>query len=661
MFLKENTKLFGLNANLDNLSFTRVLSASTFKVIEFQEFYNQIPVYGGQYLISVTDDGRILSASGRHYRKVKNKFLRETSSRISETQAKNTALQFVGLSSMPVDVVINKYLYPDNEKFRLVYFVGLENWWVVVDAISGAAIEKTPRHEMFNPAVSTEDVDARVYLQYPTFTNETGGPLAIKPIKINKSLGLDDERYIKATSLRLGDAPANQTDYKYTPPDPATQTDNTHFDDANVFYHIQLVINDFWKNRIGFDPPFKVRAEVHHVVDNSQALYSQNKIIFGQGIIEYFDMAKSSDVIYHEYAHMVTEHLAWQDGSRSLETRALSEGYSDYFACTFSSDPWVGEWIQRVYQHSSRSLVTDPNIWNYTNFINSPYSYPNYPGPADGHDNLPNSNNSHKFGMVWSGALWDLRTALGPTITDQLVFHGLEMSHSLTMSMYDAREGLIMADYALYSGIHANTIRIIMANRGIGNPPLSVYATGNNCVSSQGQYTTLTGYASGGTGVYVYSWPKQGIDGQTITYPVNSCPVNFKVSVTSGSEYASFTKPVWYNGGACTCDPGGVWEKGKPHIPTPKKYSLDQNFPNPFNPNTNIRFIIPEETDVKLAVYNILGQEVRNLIQGTLGTGIYDIVWDGKNDNGQPMTSGTYIYVLRTPGYSETKKMTLIK
>ncbi|MBI2418149.1 MAG: T9SS type A sorting domain-containing protein [Ignavibacteriales bacterium] len=88
----------------------------------------------------------------------------------------------------------------------------------------------------------------------------------------------------------------------------------------------------------------------------------------------------------------------------------------------------------------------------------------------------------------------------------------------------------------------------------------------------------------------------------------------------------------------------------------PNNYSIEQNFPNPFNPTTMISFYIPEDANVKLAVYNILGVRVKELLNGYLTEGKYDIVFDGKD-----LPSGCYMYTLTSGNFSKTMKMTLLK
>lgn len=68
------------------------------------------------------------------------------------------------------------------------------------------------------------------------------------------------------------------------------------------------------------------------------------------------------------------------------------------------------------------------------------------------------------------------------------------------------------------------------------------------------------------------------------------------------------------------------------------------NYPNPFNPETKIRFELPEPAQVSLIIYNLLGEEVRTLVNTDLEANFHTIRWDGKNDSGEEVPSGVYIY-----------------
>ncbi len=93
----------------------------------------------------------------------------------------------------------------------------------------------------------------------------------------------------------------------------------------------------------------------------------------------------------------------------------------------------------------------------------------------------------------------------------------------------------------------------------------------------------------------------------------------------------------------------------------PTSYSLSQNYPNPFNPTTQIRFSIPNDSKVELKIFDILGREVATLVKGDFKAGYYTFEWNGKNDYGQRVTSGIYIYRIVAGKFVQTKKMMMLK
>jgi hypothetical protein len=88
----------------------------------------------------------------------------------------------------------------------------------------------------------------------------------------------------------------------------------------------------------------------------------------------------------------------------------------------------------------------------------------------------------------------------------------------------------------------------------------------------------------------------------------------------------------------------------------PDNFRLEQNYPNPFNPTSTIRYDVPSATFVKISVYDILGREIRVLVNEQKNPGRYEIVFDAKD-----LASGLYFYTIRTEGFTQIKKMILNK
>ena len=93
----------------------------------------------------------------------------------------------------------------------------------------------------------------------------------------------------------------------------------------------------------------------------------------------------------------------------------------------------------------------------------------------------------------------------------------------------------------------------------------------------------------------------------------------------------------------------------------PSRYKLYQNRPNPFNPVTVIEYELPEDAEVKLGIYDLLGQRVRELVCGRQKAGYYTVRWDGRDDEGREVSAGIYLYRLEAGSFVKTRKMVLVR
>ncbi|MDP7609581.1 MAG: T9SS type A sorting domain-containing protein, partial [Candidatus Marinimicrobia bacterium] len=102
---------------------------------------------------------------------------------------------------------------------------------------------------------------------------------------------------------------------------------------------------------------------------------------------------------------------------------------------------------------------------------------------------------------------------------------------------------------------------------------------------------------------------------------------------------------------------------------TPQNFTLMQNYPNPFNPSTTIQYHLNQKSTVNISVYNLSGQEIRQLADSNLDPGQHSVSWDGKDEKGVAVGSGMYFYRLNVhssfagtrDGLSKTGKMVLLR
>ncbi len=168
-------------------------------------------------------------------------------------------------------------------------------------------------------------------------------------------------------------------------------------------------------------------------------------------------------------------------------------------------------------------------------------------------------------------------------------------------------------------------------------------------MSAEGDYTRITNQIIRGAGssaeAHTYSYTDRDVQsGKTYYYKL--CDVDY-----NGNQ--SFHGPISVSVDA------SLISKSIEGIPT--EYSLGQNYPNPFNPETTINFSLKESGYVSLKVYNIVGQVVRTLVSGEKAAGVYSLMWNGTDDAGVRLMSGVYYYTLQVNGFSDTKKLVLMK
>ena len=106
---------------------------------------------------------------------------------------------------------------------------------------------------------------------------------------------------------------------------------------------------------------------------------------------------------------------------------------------------------------------------------------------------------------------------------------------------------------------------------------------------------------------------------------------------------------------------GKMNDLGEQSLAFPEAFALKQNYPNPFNPMTTIRFDLPVGGFVTLKLYDLLGQEIRTLVNGDRPAGFHTVSWDGRNEFGSAVPSGIYLYRIITSNFVQTQRMALIR
>jgi len=143
---------------------------------------------------------------------------------------------------------------------------------------------------------------------------------------------------------------------------------------------------------------------------------------------------------------------------------------------------------------------------------------------------------------------------------------------------------------------------------------------------------------------------------QTITYTDNNLENNteyfYRVSAFLGSYWSGHSDAI-----SVTIEYVGLADDNQ----IPSEYNLYQNHPNPFNPTTTLRYDLPEDGMVNITIYDMMGRRVISLVNDHQTVGYKSIQWNGKNNLGEPVSAGMYIYTIQAGDFRQTKKMVLLK
>ncbi|MFT4605477.1 MAG: hypothetical protein ACI9W4_002216 [Rhodothermales bacterium] len=330
------------------------------------------------------------------------------------------------------------------------------------------------------------------------YASDPGEGVAIE-VQLDRLFGAGDRlegQYVRVGSDRL-DSPGTaspgingQADFRFEPNDPETEdcladvNDCSRFDAANVYHHIDRFATDFWRDRMGFDPPFQADVVIHIAGDGAFADADRDLVKLAAGWLFMHNAAKSDDIIYHEYVHLISAALGFVlDTNSGPQAQALSEGYADYFMATFTDDPKVGEWVVTCPDRQLcdgppddqdlRTLATDAGEWNWKG--GSPETSLKYgvctrfhSGDLKCKTSWNNFTPRYTWAIIWGSLLWDARTALGAGVVDALVLEAMRNSRGDSETLERAAGRLIEADLLLNGGSNRGTLEAAAANRGIG-------------------------------------------------------------------------------------------------------------------------------------------------------------------------------------------------
>lgn len=643
LFLQEMKNLLKKKDAEDDFVLKRINQDSSILYIRFEQFYKNIPVSGGEYVVTILHNGKVQSALGKFHKDISI----DVKPSLGEKEAFTSAAQNPPKTVALKDSLSSSQLiiYPKDGEYFLAWELIIptsqegENWIYVIDASKGTVLSSQSSAINEMPSMLIPQSQANVYLHHPYIDPSYS---YISPINDNQS-GYLQGTYANALNDAASRAYSSTLNFAYS-------TGDTHFDEANLFYHVDKYRRNFW-NGIGFNAFTQMTAHAHtYFSSGPNAMYSSGQLWFsdGQGWSGFNSFAREDKVIYHEYTHAVTDYMAQLSYGYS-EAGAIHEGNSDYFPASYTGRTLLGEYCCYGYSLYQRN-ISSPRIATYSEYTGPNWGYP--------------SVEPHDGGELWSRALWDLRQSgsIGSYYADRVAYRGLS-GIPTNSSFLQYRQAIINADINYYGGTHANTIRHLFYLRGIGQDYLRVSIDGPSWLKLK-ERGTYTAEIIGGSGSVSYIWYKwnsgqwyQISTSPSITITMGGADIQIKLDIHDNvtGENASSTLTIHYG-----TPPPKIIADDEGKI-LPSEFSIEQNYPNPFNPSTQINYSLLAAANVNIKVYDLLGREVIELVNEQKEAGFYTV-----NFNASNLSSGIYLYRITAQNgermlYSESKRMILMK
>ncbi len=349
-FLIENRDLFKMQPDLADLTHVRTQEHRGIYHVKFQQTYQGLPVDGAEYLVHIHEDGGVDMANGVYYPAIQA----PTQPSLTEAAALRIAQSDLGADvALSDDVTSELVVYPGDALFHLAWKLRLSSpnlpgsWIYYVDALSGEilyhrtdyreatltesggplTLERAPMEPVHfaRAASSTVTGQGYVYATHPGLIATTDS----SSLPRLDGSGYLRGTYVTVTNFETQDAFDTGDQFFYIP-------SNTHFDEVNVYYHVDRFRNDYI-NALGTLSLGQITSRVH--LKSANASFTAPLMLNIGDAIDLFgnpfgccsDFAQEDKIIYHEYMHSVSFNLSSISGGGTGETAAINEGLSDYF------------------------------------------------------------------------------------------------------------------------------------------------------------------------------------------------------------------------------------------------------------------------------------------------------------------------------------------
>ena len=334
-FIKQIKKLLDYREDNDSLILVKTNEHRGRKYLRYQQWYKGVHVKGGEYVVTVMKDGKVKTALGSFYK--------DLNIDTKPTITFEGALQFA-LENPPEEKKLKELansseliIFTKDDINYLAYELHIECeidgvcWCYIIDATNGNILKL--REDALHIS------QANIYSRHPVLD---GSYTLESPLKNLYNNGYLQGTYVKVLNNEENDgydeAYNANNDFRYS-------TDNVHFDEANLYYHVDAIATYF--HNLGFDGFTQITAHAHWGTNYYDTKYdfSDGHIKFTDDqITDYHSAALEDKIIYHEYTHAITDNVANLSFLQE-EAGAIHEGNSDYFAGSFTDRSKLGEYF----------------------------------------------------------------------------------------------------------------------------------------------------------------------------------------------------------------------------------------------------------------------------------------------------------------------------
>ncbi|MCX6149570.1 MAG: T9SS type A sorting domain-containing protein [Ignavibacteriales bacterium] len=644
-FLHENKTVFGID-NISDLQLLEVIESPGGKHVGFIQTYKGIPVYGSETVVSINDKNQVTTVANGC---VPLKGFNNTSVNVGKEKALSNAkikAKIIDDKQLIAEPKQKLYIYADSlYNLTLVWKVNITadspvgSWDILIDVNTGDIVKFDDVRALVNGQGKVFIPDPVTYLNNTNLTDQnntdyTAIQSAYSTVTLPNLSAADQNGWywISGTYARSFQISApNYPQVSNTTASFLLDRSQPGFEEVNAYYFIDAQRQ--YIGSLGFSPKWDghdyIYFDAHGIEDDNSAYIPDYKwILFGDGGV---DGAEDHNTIIHEYTHAVHDALMTGTGLGNGDEKTIGEGSADYMAVS--------------YRRTLSSFQPDVCFpWDLNGmpdqrYLSSTVQYPD------------NWTDWYAGGTVWASTLMDIQNYgdIGRDVAHKLLLKSFSYANSSIIAP-DHVFYVMRADQDIYGEAHLSSLGKGFYNRGFFNPrnnPTPAHPSNllNGNITSSTTWNGIkwvNGYVYIKPGVYVRSYAFLFIGD------------NQRIVVENGATLEITGPLVKYFRADIQVNPGGnlifskrVGDNELTESELPSEYSLLGNYPNPFNPTTTIKYSLPKESSVELNIYDMLGRELKTYNVSSQQAGYNEITWDGRNENGESVSSGVYIYKIK--------------